>query len=437
MAVADRWMRDLATHPHARALPTLPTLDGPHGRRALYLRALAVAAGAPGADAGQLLGLTRAALGTDRGRAIKPWQRILLFTFETIACSALNAPLPPENLDAFREEQSEDGSYFAMPLVTGMVHIALRRQAPADSVARRCCDALLSQQQPDGTWRFLISEVWDTGLMARSLRGVPDFETSARSHAQEFLAAAQSEDGGWGCTTRLSSDNDSTGNTLLALAGTPWATRVRTSAGRYTHRRRTPEGLWTTWQSRDDGPAPDVVAHMAAGARVVRVPGLDLTHAERWLAALQTEGCWPSDWYLPPTYSAAEITPVLSDHPRSRHASAQAVIAAQRDDGGWPRIRGEDHSSPTATGLALTALCACPGAAPPGVIEAAVRYLIDTQDGDGTWTDRPLMYGPRPFLTVTAPQVHALTSRGLRDALTCDTTTQNSPPSPRPPAAHP
>ncbi|WP_407835186.1 hypothetical protein ACE1OC_00265 [Streptomyces sp. DSM 116496] len=49
-----------------------------------------------------------------------------------------------------------------------------------------------------------------------------------------------------------------------------------------------------------------------------------------------------------------------------------------------------------------------------------MRFLIETQSADGTWSDRPVMYGPRPFLTVTGTPVHALAARGLRDALTAN-----------------
>ncbi|MEU1861805.1 HAD family hydrolase [Streptomyces gardneri] len=47
-----------------------------------------------------------------------------------------------------------------------------------------------------------------------------------------------------------------------------------------------------------------------------------------------------------------------------------------------------------------------------------LTFLIDSQNDDGTWIDRPVIHGPRPFLTVTASQVHALAARGVRDALT-------------------
>ena len=54
----------------------------------------------------------------------------------------------------------------------------------------------------------------------------------------------------------------------------------------------------------------------------------------------------------------------------------------------------------------------------PAAVERAVRLLTSTQTGEGTWHDRPIMTGPRPFLSVTPAQVHALAARGLGDALT-------------------
>ncbi|MCJ0868580.1 hypothetical protein [Streptomyces sp. AP-93] len=68
-------------------------------------------------------------------------------------------------------------------------------------------------------------------------------------------------------------------------------------------------------------------------------------------------GPGPSDWYLPPSYGAAETGSAIAPHRASRTATP-ALLASQRADGGWPRIPDEPYSSPTATGLALTALTA-------------------------------------------------------------------------------
>ncbi|SFY43825.1 hypothetical protein OH786_35225 (plasmid) [Streptomyces atratus] len=419
VAAADRWLVELTcTGSTAKTVvPSLPVSEGPHARRALYLHALGCAVAGAGADARLLLQQSRAALGADGGRRIKPWQRTMLLAFEAIACSVLGMPVPPHTLHEWERAQSPDGSFFGMPLVTGMLHLALRRMAPEHHVTRRCLTGLLAGQQPDGTWRFLVSEVWDTGLLVRALRGHPLFQTAALPAALKFLASAQKEDGGWACTAPLDSDNDTTGNSLLALAGTDRAGQIRPAATHYALRHQTPEGLWTTWHSSDDSPAPDVVAHMAAGIHAAALPGIDLAPARSWLASLATEGGWNSDWYIPPAYGAAEIGAAIGRRPQ-RRAAARALLGSQRRDGGWPRIPGEPYSSPTATGLALTALTTSGLELPDAALRHALRFLIDSQNDDGTWNDRPVMYGPRPFLTSTTTQVHALAARGLRHALT-------------------
>lgn len=417
VAAADRWLVEAATADGVVPPFTgLSATAGPHARRALYLHALACVLGAPGADARRLLADTETALGDERGSRLKPWQRIMLLSFEAIARSTLGLSVPAGILSEVQRAQSADGSFYGMPLVTGMLHLALTRTAPDHPATQRCRGSLLAGQSRDGTWRFLVSEVWDTGLMVRALRGHPAFDTTALPAALVFLASAQKKDGGWACTAPLDSDNDTTGNTLLALAGTQWADQVRAAATGYARRCQTGEGLWTTWHSSDDTPVPDVVAHMAAGIHAATLTGIDLTPARRWLADLGADGHWTSDWYIPPAYGAAEISTLLPPGPHTR-ATTNALLAAQRPDGGWPRLPGETYSSPTATGLAVTALTHHPDP-PQYVIAQALRFLIDTQTDKGTWTDRPVMYGPRPFLTTTTTQVHALTARALRQILT-------------------
>ncbi|MFF7438074.1 hypothetical protein [Streptomyces sp. NPDC008122] len=64
-------------------------------------------------------------LGVDRGRRIKPWQRIMLLAFEAIACSVPGLPVPQGTLGAWERAQSQDGSFLGMPLVTGVPHLGL------------------------------------------------------------------------------------------------------------------------------------------------------------------------------------------------------------------------------------------------------------------------------------------------------------------------
>ncbi|MER7755114.1 hypothetical protein [Kitasatospora sp. NPDC097643] len=171
VAAADRWLVETATADgELPAFTDLSATAGPHARRTLYLHALACILGAPDADARRLLADTEAALGGERSSRLKPWQRIMLLSFEAIACSASGLPVPAGTLGEVQRAQSSDGSFLGMPLVTGMLHLALTRTAPDHPATHRCRESLLADQQPDGTWRFLVSEVWDTALMVRALR---------------------------------------------------------------------------------------------------------------------------------------------------------------------------------------------------------------------------------------------------------------------------
>ncbi|WP_407835187.1 hypothetical protein ACE1OC_00270 [Streptomyces sp. DSM 116496] len=86
--------------------------------------------------------------------------------------------------------------------------------------------------------------------------------------------------------------------------GCTWTDQVRAAAAGFARRHQRADGLWNTWLSHDDTPAPDVVAHMSAGIEAAALPGIDLTLARTWLAALGAGGHWNSDWYVPPPPTA-------------------------------------------------------------------------------------------------------------------------------------
>ncbi|MDO0929010.1 terpene cyclase/mutase family protein [Streptomyces sp. TG1A-8] len=418
---ADLWLRDAALN---TAAPDATELigrggSGVHGRRALYLQAVATAVGAAGSEPANLLAKARAGLGSDDGQSLKPWQRTVLHAAVLIASRALgDAPLPSD-LSALHRAQLPDGSFHHMPMITGLAYHALISAAPYGTATARCRDRVLADQHPDGTWRFLTSDIWDTALMVRCLRGHKAFDTTVLAGALGHLERSQNRDGGWGCAQGFASDNDSVGSTLLALAETGHGLRTWPGAARYARQQQTPEGWWTTWLSSDDMPAQDVAAHMICGILAHRrTPAEVMTDAaQRWLRAeYKSHGGWRADWYIPEAYAVAEIGPAVGWDTAESRGALRALLRAQHADGGWPGLPGAVDSSPAATGLAVTALMA--GDVPAeSALERATRFLIDTQDYAGTWVDAPIMFGPRPFLTPTGVQVHALAARGLRDLL--------------------
>ncbi|MFB8240238.1 hypothetical protein ACFC58_27195 [Kitasatospora purpeofusca] len=425
VAAADRWLLALALRPSrppplAEPPPDDPTLT----RRHLLLHTVAVATGAPGADPGRLLETSVGALGPDRGAGLKGWQRTVLLAAELLAHHALGPPVPPQVRRALEAEQAGDGSFHTMALTTAVACLALACTAPGHPAVRAAAGQLRRSRDPRSGWGLGTFDVWDTALMVRCLRGRPEFDARALPAALSFLEHTQGPDGGWGSASPLvagqglASDNDTTGTVLLALAGSPQGSRVWPAARAYAATRQRPDGLWTTWQSSDDTPAQDVVAHLAAGIDAHRRRGdgsPDTAPARRWLVERhRADGRWQADWYGYPAYPAAEIAPLLGRESPELAREAARLAAAQRPDGGWPRLDGEDSASPAATALAVTALLHSLRPVPPGALVRALRFLVESRREEGDWPEPgPAMFGPRPFLSDVPAQNHALTCRGL------------------------
>ncbi|MEU9391321.1 prenyltransferase/squalene oxidase repeat-containing protein [Streptomyces sp. NPDC048324] len=424
-AAADGWLRALAldvTNPPP--LPVVPRDSAAHRRRLLLLQTLGVAAGAPGCSPYELLDQATKALGHAGGTSLTGWHRAQFLSAALLARHAVGLPVDEGLVAALTAEQSPDGSYHAMPLVTAMACLALTRVAPGRAATHRATARLLADQHADGTWRFTTFDVWDTGLMVRCLRGNSAFDSLARPGALDFLADAQSPQGGWGSVSSavagsgLDCDADTTGNTLLALAGTEQGRRAWPSVVLYARENQDDRGLWTTWRSSRDTVAQDTVAHMVGGIRAHGSADVEVGRAARWLHQ-QHRGArrWTADWYVFPGYPAAEIGPVVGWSTDAARSEARILAAGQHRDGGWPAFPGARASSPAATALAATVLVRSRTSTPQALARAA-RFLVDTQLDDGTWDEPdPFMSGPRPFLTDVLAQAHALTCRGLMDLL--------------------
>ena len=80
---------------------------------------------------------------------------------------------------------------------------------------------------------------------------------------------------------------------------------------------------------------------------------------------------------------------------RAIDAEARALVALQREDGGWsqlPTLRSDAY----ATGIALFALYEAGAPVKQPVYQAGLKYLLSTQSADGTWhvRSRSLLFQP-------------------------------------------
>jgi len=349
---------------------------------------------------------------------LKQWSRVDLVSVHVML--EFMAPDPSSSIsmtDAvryLRSLQSDDGSFCHNPMSTAIAFLALSTVAPGSEAWRRSLQLLLDSQQPDGTWRFCTSAVWDTSLTVRSLRAAPLFRRRGLRPAVDFLDQSQNDDGGWGFHADVESDNDTTSCVLLALQDSldPTHTTI-VRAVEYLLRRQRADGLWNTWQSDDDRPVDDCVAHVVRSLTPFETQyDIDLAPARRWLRERYGHGVgWSSGWYRMIPYSLLEVGRALQAKQGIPPEARESIVALQNSDGGWPGISGET-SRASATGLALAALMEH-GSPQTPIVHAALRYLIETQDSGGTWRGRPEMYGPRPLIYHLQTNTHAFASHGL------------------------
>jgi squalene-hopene/tetraprenyl-beta-curcumene cyclase len=314
--------------------------------------------------------------------------------------------------------QSDDGSYSHNPVTTAVAFLALSLGARGSPTWQSCLDHLLGAQRPDGTWRFTTCDVWDTTLLLRAYGGHPRFLGEATPKATRFIMENQNLDGGWGFRTNVESDNDTSSCALLALGNSEnddVAACVERGVA-YLLGKRRKDDLWNTWQSSDDHPVEDCVAHITAAVAAFRGTHTpSIKQAQRWLEQQYEEnGRWRAGWYRNFPYSTLEGAKGLRGGHPIAYAAVRALRGHQNPDGGFPLEPGEE-SRASATGLAVAALAEHYDIHQP-FLTRALTYLMETQEADGSWAGKAEMYGPRPLLTHFRSTTHAFVGFGLMAA---------------------
>jgi squalene-hopene/tetraprenyl-beta-curcumene cyclase len=247
---------------------------------------------------------------------------------------------------------------------------------------------------PPGGWAFeFFNEIYpdtdDTAEVLIALR-LLDLDGSARdatARANTWLRAMQSKSGGWGAFDR---DNDRQIVTKIPFAD---------------------------FGATLDPPTEDVTAHVLEwllldGADpenddAVR-RGIEYLHRTQ-----EPDGSWWGRWGVNYVYGLGAAVPALvaaGEDPASDpiRRAVGWLEEHQNPDGGWgescrsyddPSMRGIGPSTPSQTAWALLALLAAGEVASSGT-ERGVRYLVATQQRDGSW-DEPEFTGtgfPRDFM---------------------------------------
>jgi squalene-hopene/tetraprenyl-beta-curcumene cyclase len=340
--------------------------------------------------------------------------------------------------------------------IMALVLLGYSLDHPAVAAALRGLDGFtIVEDTPDGPLRRLEacqSPVWDTALAVVALAdtGLPASDPAMLAAAgwlagEEVtvtgdwaVARPELPAGGWAFefANDIYPDVDDTAEVVLAIrrllgsglaaADPALAERLEAAAGRavtWSVGMRSADDGWGAFDADNtstlptklpfcdfgeviDPPSADVTAHMVEMLADVGRSGDPVTRAGlRWLLDHQEPGgSWFGRWGVNHIYGTGAVVPALvaagvpADHPAIRRALAW-LVDRQQPGGGWgedPRSytdpawigRGEATASQTAWAL-LALLAADPDSA---AVDAGVRWLVETQRGDGTW-DEPQFTG--------------------------------------------
>jgi squalene-hopene/tetraprenyl-beta-curcumene cyclase len=414
----DRWLKSATAGGPATATLDVshPTVSAPvYANRRAFFAAVATALGSPvlgGAAAPVLIERLGGALLARRASKLKSWSSAEAAALYLLLTRGTPGELREVALETLAEVQSPSGSFGDNPLSTMVALAALSIVAPDGSAWKRALEYMRDQRAGDGTWRFCMAEVWDTALLCRAFSKVTHVMPTVWSRAEAFVAGAQNADGGFPYSAGVESDTDTTGMATLALAQSAHALQANKRARQYLMRTRNDEGVWRTWQYRDDPPAEDAVAHAVMALKTSGAPAETWERAVAWLAArAENEVGWRAHWYNIRAYAAHEVGAVLGrSHLATRYA-ARLLVEQQNPDGGWGIGPGLP-STAAATGLATSFLIDY-FSVDHELVRSAIRYLVSVQRPDGLWGGATDMYAPRPFAVDYPFQTHALAAMGV------------------------
>ncbi len=172
--------------------------------------------------------------------------------------------------------------------------------------------------------------------------------------------------------------------------------------------RQRPNGEWA--YPRADTRPPiglDYVSQTALSMRALQLyaPKLQADECARavrrasgWLARARAEGHEDRAWRVTGLAWAG-------DQPSALRKAMKELLSTQRPDGGWSDLP-TTSSTAYATGLGLVALHTAGMPVTDPAYQRGVRYLLETQEEDGSWHTRTRSLGFQPYFDAGFPHDH-------------------------------
>jgi hypothetical protein len=308
-----------------------------------------------------------------------------------------------------RDTQGANGGWEQQALLTLVALLGLGQEQP--ECFARGLRFLHHLSRPDGGIPFIDNlNIWVsalTGLALREVRGAPP---SMLMDLGVYLAAHQSEEGGWSFTEDVvQNDTDTTAQCVMLLQGLGLRQHEATLARGhyYLLRLQRPDGGYPTYVGDADSEVTMTACILQAqGQRVREDPSL-VGAIQRGLGYLvnsqQPDGTFERSWSLCATYSLFRVLWALEEcqpyvtagqGEALRQGALRYLLASQHENGSWGQTAHEPGDV-LSTAYAVSALSML---GHDERLPRALSYLLSQQTPEGALVSRPDQSGPRPFV---------------------------------------
>jgi len=308
-----------------------------------------------------------------------------------------------------RDTQGANGGWEQQSLLTLVALLGLGRDEP--ECFERGLRFLTGLSRPDGSIPFIDNlRLWITALSGLALDEVEGTPPFVLEDLGEYLAAHQSDTGGWSCTESVAqNDTDTTAQCLMVLQelGQSRHEAALERGHRYLLELQRPDGGYPTYVRQGDSEVTMTACILQAqGRRLHEAPHL-LEPLQRGLCYLlqsqRPDGTFERSWSLCETYSLFRVlwaleacqplvTPWQVELLKQR--ALHYLVTHQHEDGGWGQTAGEPGDV-LSTAYAISALSLL---GHRERLPSALDYLVSQQSPEGALFSRPDQSGPRPLV---------------------------------------
>ena len=308
-----------------------------------------------------------------------------------------------------RDTQGANGGWEQQALLTLVALLGLGQEQP--ECFARGLRFLQHLSRPDGGIPFIDNlNIWVSALSGLALREVRGAPPSMLMDLGAYLAAHQSEEGGWSFTENVAqNDTDTTAQCVMLLQGLGLPRHATTlSRGHYyLLRLQRPDGGYPTYVGDADSEVTMTACILQAqGQRLQEDPSLG-GPIQRGLSYLvdsqQPDGTFERSWSLCETYSlfrvlwaleACQAHVTATQAEALRQGALRYLLAHQQENGSWGQTAHEPGDV-LSTAYAVSALSML---GHRERLPRALSYLLSQQSAEGAIVSRPDQSGPRPFV---------------------------------------